>query len=44
MRIAPKIELSEDERGKLESYARGRRTPARLVIRAKIVLWAARGK
>jgi len=43
MRIAPKIELNESERAKLESYARGRSTPTRLVIRAKIVLRAARG-
>lgn len=43
MRVAPKITLTEDVRRTLESWARGRSTPARLVIRAKIVLAAADG-
>lgn len=40
MRIAQKIELAERERKTLERWARGRRTPARWVKRAKIVLLA----
>ncbi len=44
MRVAAAIELSDEERATLESYARGRSTPARLVLRAKIVLRAAKGK
>lgn len=43
MRTAPVIVLSDDESKRLETYARGRSTPARLVLRAKIVLRAARG-
>ncbi len=43
MRVAVAIELSEEERAILASYARGRSTPARLVLRAKIVLRAAKG-
>ena len=43
MRVAPVIELSPADRKTLESWARGRRTPARLVLRAKIVLLAAAG-
>ncbi len=44
MRIAPQVVLTIDQRTKLETYARGRRIPARLVLRAKIVLLAAEGK
>jgi transposase len=44
MRVAVTIKLADDERAKLESYARGRSTPARLVLRAKIVLLAAAEK
>lgn len=44
MRIAVPIELSADERGTLERWSRGRSTPSRLVMRAKIVLAAAAGK
>jgi transposase len=44
MRIAPQVVLRIDPRTKLETYARGRRMPARLVLRAKIVLLAAEGK
>ena len=44
MRRAPAIELTNDERRTLEAWSRGRSTPARLVLRAKIVLAAAAGK
>jgi transposase len=43
MRIAPQIELTDTERQILQKWARGRSTPARLVMRAKIVLLAAEG-
>jgi transposase len=43
MRIAPPIQLTDDVRATLESWSRGRSTPARLVTRAKIVLLAAEG-
>ncbi len=43
MRIAPAIELSDEERQTLLKWSRGRSTPARLVQRAKIVLMAAQG-
>jgi transposase len=43
MRIAPRIQLTDDVRATLESWSRGRSTPARLVARAKIVLLAAQG-
>jgi transposase len=44
LRIAPKINLSDEDRKTLERWARGRSTPARLVLRAKIVLEAAAGQ
>jgi len=44
MKIAPTVVLSEDERRTLATWSRGRSTPARLVLRAKIVLAAAEGK
>ena len=44
MKIAPRIVLSDEERKKLTKWSRGRSTPARLVLRAKIVLAAAEGK
>lgn len=44
MKIAPVITLSETERVTLESWSRGRSIQARVVLRAKIVLAAARGK
>ena len=44
MKIAPTIVLSDDERKTLTTWSRGRSTPARLVLRAKIVLAAAEGK
>lgn len=43
MRIAPAIELSPSDQKTLKAWSRGRRTPARLVLRAKIVLLAAEG-
>ena len=43
MRRAIPIILTADERTTLERWARGRRTPVRLVLRAKIVLRAAAG-
>ena len=44
MRVAIPIELSADERTTLERWSRGRSTPSRLVLRARIVLGAAAGK
>ena len=44
MRVAPEITLTDDERTTLQRWSRGRRTPARLVRRAQIVLRAAEGK
>ena len=43
MRIAPPITLSEADRHELQKLSRGRSTPARIVLRAKIVLLAADG-
>lgn len=43
MRVAQVIELTDDQRSTLARWSRGRRTPARLVLRAKIVLAAAEG-
>jgi len=43
MKHARQITLTDDERKKLERWTRGRRTPARLVLRARIVLLAALG-
>ena len=43
MRIAPRIELPDDSRRVLQRWSRGRSTPARLVMRAKIVLLASDG-
>ena len=42
-RVAPAITVSDDERIVLLRWSKGRRTPARLVRRAKIVLRAADG-
>ena len=44
MRVAVPIVLTPQERTTLDSWARGRRTPHRLVLRAKIVLRAAAGR
>ncbi len=43
MRVAPRFELTDFEQQTLQRWARGRSTPARLVLRAKIVLLAAEG-
>ena len=43
MRVAPAIGLTESDRATLRKWARGRSTPARLVLRAKIVLLSAEG-
>jgi transposase len=44
MKTAPIIVLSNDERKTLTAWSRGRSTPARLVLRAKIILAAADDK
>lgn len=44
MRIAKAINLSDEERETLTRWARGRSTPARLVLRARIVLAASEGQ
>jgi transposase len=44
MRVAPQITLDEKDRRILQRWSRGRSTPARLVLRAKIILRAAKGK
>jgi transposase len=44
MRIAPAVVVSDEDGRALQRWARGRTTPARLVLRAKIVLSAAAGK
>ena len=43
MRTAPEITLSQSDRQTLEKWARGRRTPVRLMQRARIVLLASQG-
>ena len=43
MRVAVAVELTKEERTVLTKWSRGRSTPARLVLRAKIVLAAAEG-
>jgi len=43
MKHARQITLTDDERRTLNRWTRGRRTPARLVLRAKIILHAADG-
>ena len=42
MRLAPSIQLTKTEQSQLQQWALGRRTPVRLVLRAKIVLLAAK--
>lgn len=44
MRVAPAVELSDEQRSTLEQWARGRSLPARQVERARIVLMAANGE
>ncbi len=43
MRVADAVSLTQEERVTLARWSRGRSTPARLVLRAKIVLAAAEG-
>ena len=43
MRVVPPVLLTPPERSQLESWARGRSTPHRLVLRARIVLRASEG-
>ena len=43
MRVASTIHLSDSDRAVLERWANGSSTPARLVLRSKIVLLAASG-
>jgi transposase len=43
MRVAPAVELTDEQRQILEQWARGRSLPARQVERAKIVLLSAAG-
>ena len=44
MRVAPVVELSEEQRDALTRWSRGRSTPYRLMQRARIVLLAAAGR
>jgi transposase len=44
MRVAPPVELTEDQERALQQWARGRSLPARQVERALVVLLAAAGK
>jgi transposase len=44
MRVAPRIELTADERAELHRWTRGRTIQVRLAQRARIVLLAAEGK
>jgi transposase len=44
MRVAKAVQLTDEERGALAKWARGRCIPARLVQRARIVLAAAEGR
>jgi transposase len=44
MRVAPRVELTDEERKVLQRWSRGRTTPARLVRRAQIVLMASEGR
>jgi transposase len=43
VRIAPNVIIKDEQRQTLERWSRGRSTPARLVLRASIVLLAAQG-
>jgi transposase len=43
LRIAPTIELTDEDRQTLDRWSHGRSTPARLVLRARIVLNASEG-
>lgn len=43
MRVAPEVELTEEQRATLTRWSRGRSAPVRLMQRARIVLMAATG-
>ena len=43
MRVAAAVELTDVERAELVRYSRGRKTQARVVLRAKVILMAANG-
>lgn len=43
MRVAPPTVVTDEQRSKLESWSRGRNTPHKIVLRAKIILLAADG-
>lgn len=43
MRRAPQLQVTADERTQLQQWARGRRTPVRLALRAQMILLAAEG-
>jgi transposase len=44
MRVAPEITICAEDRAVLSRWSKGRSTPARLVLRARVVLAAAEGK
>jgi transposase len=44
MRVAPKIELTAEEKTTLTTWAKGRKTPVRMAERARVLLLAAEGK
>lgn len=44
MKLAPRVVLTDEQRGMLTRWARGRSTPVRLMQRARIVLLAAEGR
>jgi len=44
MRVAVPVQITDEERTTLVRWSRGRSTPARLILRARIVLAAAEGK
>lgn len=44
MRVAPKIELTAEEKVTLTTWANGRKTPVRMAERARVLLLAAEGK
>ena len=44
MRVAPPVALTDQQRTILESFARGRKMPARLVERSRIILLTAEGQ
>src|SRR5258708_13598614 len=44
MRVAPRIELTEEEMATLLGWRNGRKSPVRLAERARIVLLAAEGR